>query len=206
MYLEVSAVELAWQSNPVGYTGSMHKGHSSTNDEIRAITYHIDDAYNFYRKFIYNTEHQAILHAHNFHIAGSIHSINWEVFASILTGDTGKGGYGSDLTNHEVKSSVGKNSFEYQYHLNGGRQKLADDMQVNHIFVSYSPNYENIEVRLVHGSDLRAIFERWLPGLIENYEGENRRQRYRKSIPYGFVKQHGVLILETQQGQLVKSV
>lgn len=177
-----------------------------TSKEVQAIKYNLEEAFEFYRKFIYNVEHQAILAKHGFHVAGSIAPINWEVFAAILTGDNGKAGYGSDLTQHEVKSSVEKSSFEYQYHLNGGRVKLQDDMKVNHIFVSYSSDYKDIEVRLVEGEKLRHFFESWMPGLIENYEGPNRKQRYRKSIPYGYVKNHGILILKAENGYLVQNV
>ncbi len=170
---------------------------------IATQEYNIQAAYDFYRKFIYNEEHQALLTTNNFHIAGSVHPINWELFSAVLTGDKGKGGYGSDLNKYEVKSSVNKNSFEYQYHLRGGRTKLADDMKVNHIYISYSPDYKNIEVRLVPGEKLRDIFESWEDGLIKNYEGPNRRQRYRKSISFGRVEKSGKLILKTEDGQLV---
>lgn len=165
----------------------------------------ISEAYDFYRKFIFNEEHQAILTEHGFHVAGSISSINWEAFASILTGDRGKAGYGSDLDNFEVKSSVDKSSFEYQYHLNGGKVKLHDDMEVSHIFVSYSSDYKNIEVRVVEGKILKPTFESWLPGLIANYEGSNRKQRYRKSISYGFVVANGSVVLKTLDGKLVQN-
>src|SRR5688500_9013678 len=93
----------------------------SIQSDIQTIRYHLREAYEFYRKFIYNVEHQAVLKERGFNVAGSIASINWEVFASILTGDKGKGGYGSDLTNHEVKSGIEGSSFEYQYHLNAGK-------------------------------------------------------------------------------------
>ncbi|HSW37488.1 MAG TPA: hypothetical protein VLG37_03935 [Candidatus Saccharimonadales bacterium] len=179
---------------------------SSVAKDVQTIKYHLKEAYDFYRKFIYNKEHQRILNAQGFHVAGSVASVNWEVFASILTGDKGKGGYGSDLAHHEVKSSVDGNSFEYQYHLNAGKVKLHDDMEVNHIFISYSADYKNIEVRLLEGSKLKATFETWLPGLIENYEGPTPRQRYRKSVSYGFVKNNGLLILKTSDGNLVDSV
>lgn len=173
------------------------------SDDLKEVTYNLQPAYDFYRRFIYNAEHQAILTQHGFHVAGSIAPKNWEVFSAILTGDEGKEGYGADLQHHEVKSSIDGNSFEYQYHLNGGRVKLQDDMKVNHIFVSYSKDYKDIEVRLVPGETLKSTFESWLPGLIKNYEGPNRRQRYRRSIPYGFVKKNGTLILRTEDGNLV---
>lgn len=188
------------------YTQIMANDPIPIRDEIKTVRYNTKEAFEFYRKFIYNVEHQAILAQHNFHVAGSVPSVNWEVFAAILTGDEGKDGYGSDLNNHEVKSSVGRSSFEYQYHLNGGKTKLKDDMEVNHIFISYSPDYKDVEVRLVAGKLLQPIFESWLPGLIENYEGPNRRQRYRKSIPYGAVEGSGLLILKTKDGGLIENI
>ncbi len=174
--------------------------------DVQAIKYNLKEAYDFYRKFIYNQEHQVVLENHGFHVAGSVASVNWEVFASILTGDKGKEGYGSDLTHHEVKSSVDGGSFEYQYHLNAGKVKLHEDMEVNHIFISYSKDYKNIEVRLLEGGKLKDTFEKWMPGLIENYEGSTPKQRYRKSVSYGFVKTNGVLILKTESGNLVDRV
>lgn len=173
-------------------------------DKITA-SLHIQDAYNFYRKFIYNEEHQKLLVEHGFNTAGSIAPVNWELFASILTGDNSKSGYGSDLNQFEVKSSVEGGSFEYQYHLHGGKTKLKDDMIVNHVFVSYSRDYRDITIRLVKGGILKSKFESWLPGLIENYEGEIRKQRYRKSISYGFVKKHGVVVLAASNGKLIQS-
>lgn len=184
----------------------MSDNSKSIANDVKTIKYHLREAYDFYRKYIYNEEHQALLKGHGFHVAGSVASVNWEVFASILTGDQGKEGYGSDLLKHEVKSSIDGSSFEYQYHLNAGKVKLHEDMEVNHIFISYSPDYKNIEVRLLEGHKLKETFEKWMPGLIENYEGPTPKQRYRKSVSYGFVKNNGVLILKTQDGNLVKTI
>lgn len=167
------------------------------------MRYHLQEAYDFYKKFIYNEEKQVLLTKHNFRIAGSVPSVDWELFGAILTGDDGKGGYGSDLLHHEIKSSVGVSSFEYQYHLHGGEQKLLDDAIVNHLFISYSPDYKNIEVRLVQGSFLKSKFQSWLSALRKNYRGNNPRQRYRRSIPYGTVKKEGKLMMKVELGELV---
>ena len=168
------------------------------------MKYHIGEAYEFYKKFIYNKEKQALLAERKLHIAGSVPSIDWELFGAILTGDDGKGGYGSDLTKHEIKSSVLGASFEYQYHLNGGIQKLIDDMKISHVFISYSPDYRDIEVRVIKGVALKETFKDWEPGLIENYKGPNRKQRYRRSIPFGTVKSDGKLIMRIEHGELVQ--
>lgn len=165
-------------------------------------TYHIKDAYDFYRKFIHNEELQTLLKKHKRHVAGSVPSIYWELFGAILTGDKGKDGYGSDLEHYEIKSSVEGASFEYQYHLHGGKQKLIEDTQVDHIFFSYSPDYKDVDVRLVKGDELRPKFDSWMPGLVKNYNGKNRKQRYRKSISFGMVKAKGKLILQVRGGVL----
>jgi hypothetical protein len=180
---------------------------ATITDKLQKIidNLNLKEAYDFYNKYIYNAEHQNLLIEHGFSTAGSIAPVNWEVFASILTGDDGKEGYGSDLNNFEVKSAVSKGSFEYQYHLNGGKTKLKDDMVVNHVFISYSRDYGDIEVRLVEGGVLKSIFESWAPGLIANYDGPNRKQRYRKSIPFGFVAANGVIVLKTSNGKFVQS-
>lgn len=169
----------------------------------KTTKYNIEEAYSFYKKFIYNPEHQALLAKHNLHVAGSIPSVDWELFGAILTGDDGKDGYGSDLNHFEIKSSVDGASFEYQYHLHGGKQKLAEDSKVGHIFISYSPDYKDVEVRLIKGKDLKDKFDSWKPGLIANYDGPNRKQRYRRSISFGTVKTKGSVILQVQDGKLL---
>ncbi len=71
------------------------------------------EAYEFYRKYIYNEELINLLREYNIRIPGSISPQLWELFGAILTGDRGTGSYGADLTNYDVKSSTEGNSFEY---------------------------------------------------------------------------------------------
>ena len=98
----------------------------------------IKDAYQYYFKHINRIERFKLLEAHQLPVAGSVPSIDWELFGSILTGSQGTLGYGADLENYEVKSATEGSSFEYQYHLNTGTSKLDEDMRVDHIFISYS--------------------------------------------------------------------
>lgn len=140
---------------------------------------------------------------HKFSITGSIPSIDWELFGSILTGDSGKAGYGSDLGSYEVKSAKDRSSFEYQYYLHGGLTKLKEDMFVDHIFISYSPDYADVTVRLVQGAVLAPLFQRWEPALIINYSGDSPKQRFRRSIPYGEVSKLGIIIMRIQASELV---
>jgi hypothetical protein len=169
------------------------------------MSYRTTEAHGFYQKFIHNEERQALLLEHGLKVAGSVHPVNWELFGAILTGDKSKGGYGSDLSQHEIKSATEGSSFEYQYHLHGGLKKLDDDMVVNHIFVSYSPDYKDVEVRMIPGASLKDKFSSWLPGLKKNYEGPKRKQRFRRSIPYGVVKKLGTLVMKISGGVLVTS-
>jgi len=171
---------------------------------LPGMKYRIGEAHAYYKKFIYNEEKQRLFKKHNLPIPGSVPSCDWELFGAILTGDDHKERYGSDLQNHEIKSSIYGASFEYQYHLNGGKKKLLDDMKVDHVFFSYSPDYRNVEVRVVKGAVLKSKFKSWMPGLEANYKGPNRKQRYRRSIPFGTVKKEGVLIMKLEQGELVQ--
>lgn len=102
------------------------------------ISLHFKDAFNFYRAHINRTDFFALLKAHNLKTSGSVPSITWELFGSILTGRRGKSGYGADLEGIEIKSAIAGSSFEYQYHLNTGLDKLKEDQVVDHYFCSYS--------------------------------------------------------------------
>lgn len=132
--------------------------------------------------------------------AGSVTmSSDWEVFASMLVNDMGrKFGPGIDLTNYEVKSAKRGSSYEYQYHKNGGREKLAKDMQVGHLFFDYFDNLREVDLRYVHGSAMNTFFEKWLLEYPDPYP-----QRYRKNIPYGWVKQNGILLMTIHDGEVV---
>lgn len=164
----------------------------------------IKGAYQYYFEHINRTERFELLEEHQLPVAGSIPSIDWELFGSILTGSKGTPGYGADLENYEVKSATEGSSFEYQYHLHGGIAKLEEDMKVDHIFISYSSNYIDVTVRLVKGEDLAAEFESWRTGLIENYSGESPKQRYRKSIAFELIQELGQVIVQIEDGVLVE--
>ena len=163
----------------------------------------VREAHNFYRKFIHKRELQKLLLSHDLPVAGSVPSVIWELFGAILTGDKGKKGYGSDLKKHEIKSAVDGASFEYQYHLRGGQKKLMEDMEVKHLFISYSPDYKDVDVRILPGESLKEKFKAWLPKLVKNYEGPSPRQRYRKNVSFGLVKKNGISVMQIRKGKLV---
>ncbi|MFY9620943.1 MAG: hypothetical protein WAQ99_14115 [Pyrinomonadaceae bacterium] len=126
-------------------------------------------------------------------------SSDWEVFASMLVNDMGrKLGPGIDLTNHEVKSAKRGSSYEYQYHKNGGRQKLMRDMEVGHLFFDYDNQLRDVDLRYAHGSEMTPFFDKWLSEYPDPYP-----QRYRKNIPYGWVKMNGILLMTLKDGEVV---
>jgi hypothetical protein len=126
-------------------------------------------------------------------------SSDWEVFASMLVNDMGrKFGPGIDLANHEVKSAKRGSSYEYQYHKNEGRGKLKKDLEVGHLFFDYFDNLKEVDLRYAHGSAMKAYFEKWLLEYPDPYP-----QRYRKNIPYGWVKENGILLMTIKDGEVV---
>lgn len=167
----------------------------------------LDNAFSFYSHHIYDENKINMLRSHNLKVAGHVPSVIWELFGSILTGRSGNGITGADLLGWEVKSSTMKSSYEYQYHLNTGEAKLLEDCAVNHLFCSYSTDYRDLVVKAIPGSVLKeAFFDAWLPEYRANYDrtasSTSRRQRFRKSIPYGFVQVHGHTILEVNAGEI----
>ncbi|MEL7224415.1 MAG: hypothetical protein AAGL17_06030 [Cyanobacteria bacterium J06576_12] len=166
---------------------------------------YVSEAYSFYRQFIldYSRDKKAIYKQYGFSLQGSVGSKDWEVFAAILMGDRASPGDGADLENYEVKSAINGTSFEYQYHRNRGLEKLRDESTVDHLFIARSRTYTDIEVWLVDRVLLLPIFERWLPELEQNYLTEGR-QRFRRSVTYGFVAENGKRLLEVKNGVLVE--
>jgi hypothetical protein len=170
---------------------------------IRVSMLQVQEAYSFYRKYIleYSRDKADIYGRYGFSLQGSIGSKDWEVFSAILVNDKARSGNGADLLNYEVKSSTIGGSFEYQYHRDNGLKKLTDESDVDHIFVARSTTYMNVEVWLVNRNKMITTFEKWLPELRENYEDE-KRQRFRRSVTYGFVRNQGNLILKISDGEL----
>ena len=127
-------------------------------------------------------------------------SEDWEIFASILVRNSGAGTQsGLDLADYEVKSAKDGNSFEYQYHKNSWQTKLAADRKAGHIFISHRDELRHVEVRYCDGGDLAAEF-------FDQWEGESpysdpSQQRFRRSIGYGWVLEHSILMLRIEDGE-----
>jgi len=108
---------------------------------------------------------------------------------------------GIDLANNEVKSAKQGGSYEYQYHKITGKEKLAKDMTVGHLFFEYHDNLKEVHLRWLHGSTLvEKFFQKWLDKYPDPYP---KNRRYRKQITNGFVKKNGILLMTIQNGEVV---
>lgn len=176
------------------------------------MTLHFLAAFECYQAHINRTDFFRLLKERNLKTSGSIPSIAWELFGSVLTGKRGTSGYGADLEGVEIKSAIAGSSFEYQYHLNTGLKKLKEDQSVGHFFCSYSPDYQSFQVFFVGGKSLAPFFSKWIPEYLKNYnkaegagtlDASERRQRFRRSIPFGWVSKNGCLVMQVTEGKLV---
>jgi hypothetical protein len=130
--------------------------------------------------------------------AAAAMSSDWEVFASILVKDLGrKLAGGIDLSNYEVKSAVDGGSYEYQYHKNTGKEKLAHDMEVGHLFFDHGDNLRKVTLYYAHGGQMGEFFKKWLQEYPDPYP-----QRYRKNIPFQWVKKHATLLMTLVDGEV----
>lgn len=170
-----------------------------------------DQALSFYQRYILLPvrEKDVIRQFYGFTGGALVSPNDWELFAAILiSARRAEGRYGHDLSAAEVKSAKTPGSFEYQYHLNTGLAKLEGDLRIDHLFISYSADYETVSVRVVIADALRGYFESWRPHLLANYASRTQsvnegKQRFRRSIPYGVVHSQGRLILSIEHGELV---
>lgn len=129
---------------------------------------------------------------------GAAMSSDWEVFASILVKDIGqKLAAGIDLSQYEVKSAADGGSYEYQYHKLSGKQKIKQDMNVGHLFFDHRNNLHIVDLRYAHGSQMKEFFSAWLKAFPDPYQ-----QRYRKNIPFNWVKENGILLMTLTDGEV----
>lgn len=169
----------------------------------------VDAAYAIYRRYIHDVERIRLLQQYQLKVAGSVPSVIWELFSAVLTERSGAGNTGADLVGWEVKSATEGGSYEYQYHLHTGLEKLAEDCRVNHLFCSYSQDYARVVVKAMRGEALAQVFfRRWEPEYRANYDhgvaASQRRQRFRRAIPQGHVMQHGQNVLIIEHGEVVE--
>lgn len=156
------------------------------------------EAFGHYLGHILNPSKNKLFKKYNFSTGSAVSSLDWELFAAILLNKK-KTGTSPDLNGYEVKSAKKGNSFEYQYHKTNGLKKLAEDQKVNHIFISYDNQYQDIKVRIISGDVFKNEAIDWDKGFRSNYnEG---KQRYRKSLSYKYVCSNGKIIMEIKNGR-----
>ena len=129
-------------------------------------------------------------------------SEDWELFASILVRDRGMPTQsGLDLERYEVKSATYRSAFEYQYHRNSWREKLEADRAAGHLFISHKDLLRLVEVRYCDGSDLREFFDAWQ---AERPYSDQGQQRFRRSVPFGWVRRNAALLLRIEDGEVTE--
>lgn len=169
------------------------------------MSYHVDAAYTYYVDHILGPlrAKTPFYEERQIPMEGLVSFRDWEVFAAILTDDKGSAlRSGSDLGNHEVKSAKKGGSFEYQYHRNHGREKLEHDLAIEHLFVVYESNYQNVDVYVLGPEQFTDVAESWREQLVEAYANP-RNQRFRKSVSYGKVIEEGTPIMQIRDGSLI---
>ena len=126
---------------------------------------------------------------------------DWEVLASILTGDPGTGTTdGIDLHDYEVKSARQGSAFEYQYHRNSWAEKLHRDMAVGHLFFMHQDNLGKVELWFARGEDMAPDhFDRWLAEKPYSSPGQ---QRFRKNVSRGWVLSNGTMLMALEGGEV----
>ena len=127
-------------------------------------------------------------------------SEDWELFASILVRDRGLPTQsGLDLERYEVNSATYGSSFEYQYHRNSWREKLAADRAAGHLFISHQDWLRLVEVRYCAGADLLEFFDAWE---ADRPYADPGQQRFRRSVPFGWVRENAGLLLRISDGEV----
>ena len=127
-------------------------------------------------------------------------SEDWELFASILVRDRGVPTQsGLDLERYEVKSATYGSAFEYQYHRNSWREKLGADRAAGHLFISHHDWLRLVEVRYCAGAELREFFDAWEAERPYSNQGQ---QRFRRSVPFGWVREKATLLLRIKDGEV----
>ena len=91
----------------------------------------------------------------------------------------------------------GSPSSYHQYHKNTGREKLQGDIRAGHLFFDHGDNLRQVDLRYVPGRELKDFFDLWLRKFPDPY-----LQRYRKSIPFAWVKKNGLLLMSLRNGEV----
>ena len=80
---------------------------------------------------------------------------------------------------------------------NRARKKLARDAEVGHLFFDHRNNLRQVDLRYAHGSSMKGFFRKWRREYPKQYG-----QRYRKSIPFRWVKENAMLLMTLTDGEV----
>jgi hypothetical protein len=181
-------------------SGSRRKQFDPTGTTGEPTNLDFEKALMFFHAYMYGPLQGKLrlYRARGVHSAGKALSSDWEVFASILVKDVGtKLTRGADLSGFEVKSAEDGGSYEYQYHKNTGKEKLRHDLSVGHLFFDHGDNLQKVDLRYASGKSLSSFFTMWLKEYPDPY-----LQRYRRSVPFGWVKENGLLLMSLRDGEI----
>ena len=87
--------------------------------------------------------------------------------------------------------------YEHQFRRNTGKQKLKRHAEIGHLFFDHRDNLRRVELRYAHGSELKHFFDKWSKEYPDPYP-----QRYRKGIPFKWVKDHATLLMVLTDGEV----
>lgn len=165
---------------------------------VPSIRKNILESYQFFRDYMYRPLQgkHAIYEARGIRLGSAVTPSDWEVFASLLVDAKGNGKVsGIDLGEFEVKSGINDASYEYQYHKETGKAKLLGDMKAGHLFFNHSNFLNRVELRYLDGQRAKVYFNKWLKNYPKPYP-----QRYRNSLPFGWVTENATTLLTINDG------
>ena len=154
-------------------------------------------AYTFFRNHIYNEDKQQVYLRRGFPLARMIPPHDWECLGAELINENKNGHYGQDLKTCDVKSAVYGQAFGWDFHYVSAIDKINQALELNYIFVTYSLNLKDIEVRVGTGEQFRDFFDKWR-NQYADYSKKYPTKRFQRSIPFKAVKERGEIILNIE--------
>jgi hypothetical protein len=70
-------------------------------------------------------------------------------------------------------------------------------MKAGNLFFEHRDNLRAVHLRFAHGSQMKSFFRKWLDEYPDPYP-----QRYRKNIPYAWVKKNATLLMTLTNGEV----
>jgi len=162
-------------------------------------------AFQFFSQFILDQKRTEALKARGFSVNGLVSPAVFECLGAVLFDKRKQEGYGADLGDIEVKSIIASaSSVEYQYHRESGETKLRHDMTIDHCFIFYGNEYQDMEILMVKGEVIAPTMRVWLAELLDWYSVEGH-QRFRKNIKSKFIRANGQQLMRVIHGKLLDS-